>query len=124
MAKTQVLAILVPGSPDRPHFAGKSYIRVGSQTKEASEHEFEALVAQRSSVVYEVLKWKGKTISFYLTEVHGDRPHQGTAFTVVDCNNFYVTLAVKEQIFSYALRNANLSFDHKHQRLANGVDFR
>jgi predicted HTH transcriptional regulator len=124
IAETQVLAILVPGSPNRPHFTGKSYVRVGSTTNEASETQFASLIAQRSSPVYEILKWQGKSISFHLTEAHGDRPHQGAEFTVEDCNSFFVTLHKNGQSWSYALSRVTISFDHKHQRLVIGVDYR
>src|SRR5215469_2445087 len=36
-AGQQFLAVLVPGSSLRPHFAGQSFIRIGSETKKASE---------------------------------------------------------------------------------------
>lgn len=42
------LAVIIPGSEERPHFAGKSYVRLGTQTKEASEPQFDQIVAQRS----------------------------------------------------------------------------
>jgi hypothetical protein len=59
----ELLAVIVPGSPQRPHFAGKAYIRVGPETIEASDDQFENLIAQRSSKIYEILKWKGKTVT-------------------------------------------------------------
>src|SRR5205814_2031279 len=31
------IAVVIPGSPTRPHFAGQSYVRVGDATKVASE---------------------------------------------------------------------------------------
>jgi len=45
----EFLAVIVRGSANRPHFAGPSYIRDGSQTLEASEEQFEQLIAERSS---------------------------------------------------------------------------
>lgn len=56
----QFLAVIVPGSEHRPHFAGPSYLRTGSETKVASEQQFDNLIAQRQSKGYEILKWKGK----------------------------------------------------------------
>ena len=64
----QFLAVIVPGSPERPHFAGRAYIRDGSQTKKASEPQFAELIAQRNSKARELLKWKGKGI---LLRFHG-----------------------------------------------------
>jgi predicted HTH transcriptional regulator len=78
------LAVVVPGSPDRPHFAGASYIRQGSESVEASSSQFQALLAERSSKVYEIRKWIGKDISF-------STPSQGTGGShtgkIIDCNS-------------------------------------
>ena len=59
----EFLAIVIPGSPDRPHFAGHSYVRVGSETEKASNEQFADLIAQRNSKGREILKWKGKLIT-------------------------------------------------------------
>jgi predicted HTH transcriptional regulator len=42
----EFLAVIIPGSSQRPHFTGKAYVRVGPQTKEASEEQFENLIRQ------------------------------------------------------------------------------
>jgi predicted HTH transcriptional regulator len=59
----QFLAIIVPGSTDRPHFAGPSYIRKGSKTEIASEQHFDELLASRSSKSGEILKWMKKEVT-------------------------------------------------------------
>lgn len=46
-----IVAIEIPPSSNRPHFAGPSYIRVGSVTAEASATQFEELIASRNDVV-------------------------------------------------------------------------
>lgn len=51
----QILAVIVPGSSDHPHFAGPSYVREGSKTVEASEEQFANLIAARNSKAYEIL---------------------------------------------------------------------
>jgi hypothetical protein len=56
------LAVVIPGSELRPHFAGRSYIRDGPQTKEASEDQFSIFIAERNSKARELLKWRGKDI--------------------------------------------------------------
>jgi predicted HTH transcriptional regulator len=45
----RVLAVTVPGSPDRPHFSGPSFVRRGSETREASAEQFDALIAERTA---------------------------------------------------------------------------
>jgi predicted HTH transcriptional regulator len=45
----QVLAVNIPGSELKPHFTQRPHIRVGQQTLETSDPQFEELIAQRSS---------------------------------------------------------------------------
>ena len=86
------LAVIIPGSPDRPHFAGKSYVRVGPETREASEEQFESLVAQRQSKVYEISKWLNRTIILEHRQGFGHNIQVGgTTATLLRCNAFYVT---------------------------------
>ena len=59
----QCLAVIVPGSEARPHFAGPSYVRVGSETVRASDPQFQELVAQRNSKVRAILQSAGKEIT-------------------------------------------------------------
>ena len=40
----QALAVIIPGSELRPHFAGLSYVRRGSESIEASEEQFAELI--------------------------------------------------------------------------------
>jgi predicted HTH transcriptional regulator len=121
----QVLAVIVPGSENRPHFAAKAFIREGTQTKEASEEQFRSLIAQRNSAAYEIQKWIGKGISFYMTERYGDETHHGTGFTVIDCNQFYVTLQYgTNSPQSFPLSRVGLTFDHNRHRLGIMVDYR
>src|SRR5882762_1659992 len=56
----QFLAVIVSGSENRPHFAGPAYVREGSKSVTSSDKQFDALIAERSSKVREILKWKTK----------------------------------------------------------------
>jgi predicted HTH transcriptional regulator len=47
----EFVAVIIPGSPLRPHFSGQAYVRVGPETRKASETQFDELIAQRSSKV-------------------------------------------------------------------------
>jgi len=58
------IAVIVPGSPERPHFAGKAFVRAGTQTKEASDAQYTELIASRNSKVSEILAWIGREITF------------------------------------------------------------
>jgi predicted HTH transcriptional regulator len=57
------VAFIVYGSAEQPHFAGKSYIRDGTQTRDASEGNIQEFIAKRSSKVAEIPKWVGKEIT-------------------------------------------------------------
>jgi predicted HTH transcriptional regulator len=57
------IAVIVRGSPNKPHFTGQSYIRQGTRSVPASEKQFEELVAMRNSKAEQILKWKNKLIT-------------------------------------------------------------
>ena len=119
----QVLAVIVPGSEERPHFAGRAYIRKGSETVEASEEQFANLIAMRNSKVYDILKWKAKLVTIAFVR-NVPSPRLGTptsinedAGSVQRCNQFYVTLDYRGTPWSYPLNRVEISFDNKANRL-------
>jgi hypothetical protein len=94
----QALAVIIPGSESRPHFAGLSYVRRGSETFEASEDQFAELVAQRNSKAALILQSKGENVTVVSLLPDGriasgamSRRWPDTT-VVVNCNQFYVTL--------------------------------
>jgi predicted HTH transcriptional regulator len=122
-AGKQCLAIIIPGSENRPHFAGPSYVRVGSESRLASEQQFAELIASRTAKASEILKWKNRPVTVHQLNVERvvnvlGRIGSTTTMFVRDCNPFFVTLALGEQPTSYPLRNVDISFDHPHARLA------
>ncbi|MBI3938555.1 MAG: ATP-binding protein [Betaproteobacteria bacterium] len=58
-----VLAIVVPASNNKPHFAGPAYVRRGSESVAASAEVFDELVHSRNSKCAAVLKLKGQVVS-------------------------------------------------------------
>jgi predicted HTH transcriptional regulator len=118
----QVLAVIVPGSADRPHFAGQAYVREGSKSSVASKLQFEELIASRNSKVYEILKWKGKLVTLDLMNVPTALHATGAvissqAYSVAECNQFYLTLDAGTFKRSVPLDRVNISFDQNAQRL-------
>lgn len=119
----QLLAVVVPGSASRPHFAGPSYIRRGSRTEAASEAQYDELLTARHGKSGEILKWLGKRISIdwmRVEAIHMMGPVERTQEQVVaGCNVFYVTVA--DQIgwpgSSIPLRRVEVSFDNTKNRL-------
>lgn len=117
------LAVIVPGSENRPHFAGPSYVRDGSKTVSASEDQFKTLLAQRNSVAYELLAWRGKTVSMWQPTTPGATYHPSSGAVgdaiIVDCNQFYVTLDIGQPSsrFSFSLEAFNIGFNYSRNRL-------
>jgi hypothetical protein len=123
----EFLAVIVRGSGNRPHFAGPSYVRDGSQTREASEEQFERLIAERNSYAREILKWRDKEITTFVpatrSVVSGRVIRLGgrVVATVKDCNQFYVTLErlvqAKRHVESFPLADVEITFDNSSNRL-------
>jgi hypothetical protein len=116
------IAVIVPGSDERPHFAGRAFVRVGTQTKDASAEQFAELIASRSSKAREIQRWIGKDISWIERRgAQGD--FQGTGRVIVSgCNSHYATFDMRPaggtlQAVSEPLSRLELSFDHKNERL-------
>ncbi len=123
----QFLAVLIPGSESRPHFAGPAYIRDGSRSIQSSAAQFEILIAERNTKVREIRRWKGKVVTFQrsaskeLLAVHVLGTSEGKlAGTVVDCNEFYITVESttrKGMLISFPLEQIEINFDHGSRRL-------
>ena len=123
LAERFCLAVIVPGSADRPHFAGHSYVRIAGQTKDASEAEFAELIAQRNSKARKLLDYKGKPVTLDILHMKGSHmPTWATSqWKVADCNQFFVTLRVlsKDDSTSRSIPLASLeiSWDDKNSQL-------
>jgi predicted HTH transcriptional regulator len=118
------IAVIVRGSPNKPHFTGQSYIRQGTMSVPASERQFEELVAMRNSKVAQILKWQGKQVSIELLNFEEEarkykrRAERTETGTVIACNQFYITFSNELQnLESAPLRRVELSFDHPNNRL-------
>jgi hypothetical protein len=104
-----LLVVIISGSPERPHFAGKSYLRVGPETRQASEVQFNAMIAERNSAAYTVMKWIGKRITV-AAFVHGTLNPKPC--TLVACNQHYFTVEWSASQSSYPLNRAEISYNH------------
>jgi hypothetical protein len=60
-----VVAIHVLPSKDKPHFTGKAYVRVGSETVEASAEALAQLLDQRDSLVAALTPFIGKKVTIF-----------------------------------------------------------
>jgi predicted HTH transcriptional regulator len=117
----ECLAVVVPGSPNRPHFAGPSYIRDGSVTRVASEPQFDSLIAERTSMAYELKRWVGKeiTVDSMRTENIHSMGHvaSSTQARLVDANQFYLVYSLSSTDIAVPLQRVELSFDPVTKRL-------
>lgn len=117
----ECLAVIVPGSSSRPHFAGPLYLRDGSQTVVAKPDQHESILATRIGKVYELTRWVGQEITvrmFNRREGVGYSLEQTTiGATVVGVNQFYLTVLLNNRHWSYPLRRIDLAFDHVQNRL-------
>jgi hypothetical protein len=115
-----VLAVIVPLSPERPHFSGHAYVRVGSRTERTSEKALDELIASRNTLAGALLRLKGpnfvslwirgKEIGVPIFESHLSDERDAT---IVDCNAHYVTLNLVSagRTVTEPLENVTLSFD-------------
>lgn len=110
----EFLAVIVRGSENRPHFAGPSYVRDGSQTVGASKEQFDRLIAERNSKTYALREWLGMAV-----QVRRGSGFIAEAWEVEDCNQFYVVLkhlrgGMSE---SFPLSQIELAYDCGNRRL-------
>lgn len=119
------ISVIVYGSPERPHFAGKSYIRDGTQTKDASEINIQEFIAKRNSKVSEILRWRDKAVTLHILHpsdvaIRVGRIANARSLVVHDCNSHWVTLkdvGNSPALKSYTLKRVELNFDHSKQCL-------
>jgi len=119
------LAMVVYGSTEKPHFAGKSYIRDGTRTVATSENQFADLIARRNSKAAQILEWKNKAVTLDLLNTEETVRRMGRVAssiqkTVRDCNQFYLTVEDLNNVpkmESIPLRRIELSYDHAASRL-------
>jgi predicted HTH transcriptional regulator len=125
------LAVVIPGSENRPHFAGKSYVRAGPETREASEPEFAELIASRASKAREIQAWAGKQITYAQLNAVGreyvDFGQIKGPIRVIGCNAHYATFEELSNVeglppermpsFSESLHSLELNFDQVRGRL-------
>jgi hypothetical protein len=114
----QALAVIIPGSEFRPHFAGLSYVRRGSQSDPASDEQFAELIAQRNSKAALILSWKGKNITALTRTGDSEIPWPNNT-VLADCNQFYATLKRYdyEPPVSLPLSRIEINFDNLKCRL-------
>jgi hypothetical protein len=114
----QALAVIIPGSELRPHFAGLAYVRRGSVTEDGSEAHLRELIAQHNSKAATILQSKGKNVTVFLRSGDSEIPWPNSTI-VADCNQFYVSVqpTAHEPATSFPLSRVEINFDNLRHRL-------
>jgi hypothetical protein len=117
----ECLAVIVPGSSAKPHYAGPLYLRDGSQTVVATGERHDAMLALRLGKTRELQRWVGKSITL---RIISRRQGMGYALdqsehdaAVLACNQFYLTLKFNNRQWSYPLSRFDIAYDHVRDRL-------
>jgi Putative DNA-binding domain len=119
----RALAVIVPDSPNKPHFSGPAFVRRLHKTVAASEQEFSELIARRNSKASKILDHKGKPVTVMNSRFVG--PHLAESVwpnntIVYDCDQFAVVLATGNEAKdrqSFPLEMVMISYDHALGRL-------
>lgn len=114
----QALAVIVLGSESRPHFSGPAYVRKASETWEASEQQFEELVAQRNSKTARILQSKGEQVTVFVSSEESEIAWPKNSI-LVDCDQFYVTIQAlpHEPPHSFPLSRVEINRDNLRKTL-------
>jgi hypothetical protein len=117
----ECLAVIVPGSTSKPHFAGPLYLRDGSQSIVAKSEQYESLLAARTSKAQELQRWINQFVTMRLFSrrqgVGYQLDQRDEEAELIACNQFYVTVFYRNNRWSYPLSRIEIAYDHRHNRL-------
>jgi predicted HTH transcriptional regulator len=107
-----VVAVIVDASQNRPHFAGPAYVRVGSESVEASNSQFQELIATRTSIARKILDAKRKDETVLVDERRRGYHPGRTQCKVESCDAHFANFkAVKEGwAYSASLSQITVSY--------------
>jgi hypothetical protein len=121
-----VLAVVVPFSAGRPHFAGRAYVRVGSSSIDASEQMFNELLTQRLAKCRAIIECKDQLVTVVArakelgsTTRLGDNGYRAVhECRVIACEPHYVRLfdIGTDRYISEPIENVTLSRDERRGR--------
>jgi schlafen family protein len=112
-----VIAVLVPPSNNKPHFAGAAFVREGSRTRTATEAMFTDLITARTNEGRLLLRYKDEGTEVVLNVIDPGNYPNGMSRTppckVVECNPYYA--AFKSQAgrtFSLSIKLISIRLDN------------
>lgn len=109
----RLLAVVVPGSSNGPHFSGAAYVRQGASSVPANEELFSRIIDKRERKVREILKWRGQRIFMrrYVVNPAPNQQRNPCAYAdakVVDCTSEWLQLEIGGNLLSFALDDVKL----------------
>jgi len=120
-----VLAVVIPPSNAKPHFTGPAYVRVGSESRKASEEQYEVLILSRNDKAREILKHKNEvfTVLGINYKLGSNKPLAGGNYResckcrIEECTAHMVTLIDigSRRHFSEPLEHIKFNYDHDNQ---------
>jgi hypothetical protein len=87
-----IVGVIVPSSRNKPHFSGQAYVRVGSESRRASEEMFTALITSRTDQGRLLLKYREDGIEVVVQRIAHWNPQNETFRTIcriVEVNPYY-----------------------------------
>jgi len=84
-----LIAVTIYSSNNRPHFAGNSYVRIGSESKKASAEMFEELIISRNSIAKRLLTAKDNKEEILLNMPLSFNSHYRIQCYVEKCESHY-----------------------------------
>ena len=110
-----VVAAIVPFSPNRPHFAGPAYVRKGSESVTASSEMFEELITSRNDIARKILEYRDKDteILIDLPSPYSQREVMRFRCKVKECTPHYATFVQQPSggMHSINLRDASIRWE-------------
>jgi len=121
-----ILAVVIPASANKPHFAGPSYVRVGSQSRVASREQLDELIFSRIDPCRMLLALRNQPVTVHAIGYKlGDlRPLADSHYRerhdchVTGCNAQSVSLhsIISGRNFSEPLAWVTITHDHERNR--------
>ena len=121
----KVLAVAIPASSSKPHFAGPAYVRIGSESVNASDDQYEQLIASRNEKCRRLQRLGQKTLSVVSHKKLGDtrripdgayREYRECKIEFVDAHHVRLYDIGHSEYFSEPLSNIEIARDEKKHR--------
>jgi Putative DNA-binding domain len=104
----EFIAVVIYGSPSRPHFSGPAYIRVGPESRDASEQQYDVLIAQRSSKYRALHGLIGQPILWSYKDNLHRTPGAGI---LSECTQFWIIVKANTYEMAFPLDWVLVSFE-------------